>query len=294
MKNELSIEKFALTCDITRRNGKALYNSDITITVALPPNYNLGKKNYPVCYVLDGSKALSKEDDSSGIQKLYSQQLCSAPEVIYVGIDAPDKEAVRTSAYGAPYNTTLFLSNTARSERFYLEGAGDYFLDWIANVVKPETDRRYRTLAEADYCGIIGFSSGGTLALLGGILRPDIFTRVGAFSPSTWAWSNWFYGALANAGRHYDYLDETGDRRIYTPQPGCISRMFIYQGGKDGSAGNDSWAAGDVRNIYDLLIESGAGHNGREFAFNAEGIHSYSAWQKHISACLNVLFPDFI
>ncbi len=53
--------------------------------------------------------------------------------------------------------------------------------------VKQWMDQNYRTIPSADVTTIIGSSHGGLCAFLVGMLHPDQFGIVGAFSPSFWA-----------------------------------------------------------------------------------------------------------
>lgn len=91
------------------------------------------------------------------------------------------------------------------------------------------------------------------------VLNKDVFSKVGAFSPATWLWSNWFYGAVTNSGCNYKYTMPDGAERDYVVAVDGIKRLFVYQGGNDGSAGDANWALHDVENIYSLMKAKGAG-----------------------------------
>lgn len=286
-------EIFTLECEVPKSTGEYAFDTEIKITVELPIGYYKNTdKSYPVCYVLDGTEELSQENDAVGFHNLYDTVGNQLPEVIFVGIDPPGEGEIRTAAYGAPFTTTMFLKDLSRAEIFALEGSGDYFTSWIADTLKPYIDENYRTLPESKNTAIIGFSSGGTCAILAGMLESDTFTKVGAFSPSTWLWSNWFYGVLENLGHQYAYTTEDGAERSYSAEVDKITHLFVYQGGCDGSSGNDQWALSDVTNIYNLLTEKGAGSEGHKYINYAEGTHGYDAWSEFLEKCILTLFPN--
>lgn len=288
-------ETFTLDCKVQKSTGDYVYDTEINITVLLPSDYNENAdESYATCYVLDGTSRIGKESDDVGLNALYENYAEDMPKIIYVGIDPPGSGAVRTAAYGAPYETTIFLTDINRAERFYLDGSGDYFFEWIADTVKPYIDGHYRTKADAADTGIMGFSSGGNAAMIAAMLESDTFTRVGAFSPATWIWSDWFYGVLENCGHEYKYTSQDGAERAFTVNVDKITNLFVYQGGQDGSSGYDDWATYDVSTVYDLMIEKGAGSDQHKYLFYKEGTHSPNAWKEHLMNCMITLFPDHI
>ena len=289
----LTEEIFQMECKVQEPDGNYVYDAEVAITVELPADYYENTdKMYPVCYVLDGSEELAQENDVVGFHNLYDTRGDEFPEVIYVGIDPPGPGAVRTAAYGAPFGTTMFMKDLERAEMFVLDGSGDYFISWIADTLKPYIDENYRTLSGVEDTAIFGFSSGGTCAIIAGLLRPDTFSRVGAFSPSTWLWSNWFYGVLENPGHIYQYETKDGVAHNYAVEVDKIANLFMYQGGCDGSSGNDKNALNDVTNVYNILVEKGAGYENHKYINYAEGTHGYTAWAEFLPNCLLTLVPD--
>src|SRR5690606_3369049 len=52
--------------------------------------------------------------------------------------------------------------------------------------LKPEIDRRYRTLTDRENTAIGGSEIGGLLSVYAGLSRPDVFSTVLAMSPAIW------------------------------------------------------------------------------------------------------------
>lgn len=280
-----------LPVHILKSTGTPALDCTATIYVELPDSYDLeAGRSYPVCYALDG-ELISRENDSVGLHALYASQT-NMPEVIYVGISLPLTGATRTSALGAPIHSTFFLVDQTRGDIFHLEGKGDYLFAWVANELKPYIDGIYRTKKTASDTGIMGWSSGGSGAIFAAMLEYETFTRVGSFSPATWVWDTWFYGAAENTGYVYDYTSEDGAQRRYTTSVDHITRLFMYQGGEDGSAGDAVWAMNSAKTAYDTLLRHGAGSNGHSFLFRQEGTHSAEAWRPFLAACICTMFSD--
>src|SRR5262249_49438001 len=65
-------------------------------------------------------------------------------------------------------------------------GGADAFLAAIRDTLKPEIDRRYRTLADADHTWMAGSSLGGLLSAYAAYHYAETFGRVACVSPSLW------------------------------------------------------------------------------------------------------------
>jgi metallo-beta-lactamase class B len=68
----------------------------------------------------------------------------------------------------------------------YGGGEGAAYVDFLVRTLKPYVDRRYRTLPDAAHTGVAGSSMGGLISLYAGLKYPDVFGRVGVFSPALW------------------------------------------------------------------------------------------------------------
>ena len=146
----------------------------ITVAVYLPPDYG-STRRYPVLYANDGQD-MAAVGLQSTLARLYREQ--AIEPVIVVAID-------RASGYG--------LSDRATS-RSLVGGspigpigtrAQDYSA-WVASALVPYIDAHYRTRKSARERTMLGWSLGALNAFNLGWQYPDVFGRVGAFSPSFW------------------------------------------------------------------------------------------------------------
>jgi enterochelin esterase-like enzyme len=151
----------------------------IKVTVYLPPDYGRTHRRYPVLYANDGQDmaAVGLQSTLAGLYRLHTIE-----PVIVVAIDML---ADRASAYG--------LSDRAAS-RSLVGGspigpigtrAQDYSA-WVASALVPYIDAHYRTRKSPRERTMLGWSLGALNAFNLGWQYPEVFGRVGAFSPSFW------------------------------------------------------------------------------------------------------------
>ena len=67
-----------------------------------------------------------------------------------------------------------------------IEGKGKIYMDWLVGVLKPEIDKKYRTMPERENTIIAGSSMGGLMALYGATEYNHVFQRAACLSPSLW------------------------------------------------------------------------------------------------------------
>ena len=68
----------------------------------------------------------------------------------------------------------------------YGGGKAQNYLDFLLNTVKPEIDKRYRTIKNSKNTFIGGSSLGGLFAYYSILKYPDVFGKALVFSPSFW------------------------------------------------------------------------------------------------------------
>jgi predicted alpha/beta superfamily hydrolase len=152
--------------------------------VYLPPGYATSGHRYPVLYVNDGEYAFDGADGR------HLNRICEdlirrgeMQPIIVVAIS----DGQRTIDY-TPWPSGFFTTG---------EGGGDFYLLAIRDTLKPEIDRRYRTLTGPRNTAISGESLGGLISLYAGYAYGGTFGKVGALSPSYW-WSNFHQYIDAN------------------------------------------------------------------------------------------------
>jgi predicted alpha/beta superfamily hydrolase len=163
------------------------FHSDILIedrdlTVYLPAGYDLDFFNrYPVLYMLDGDRYfMEKREDSKylwsmkkTLDRLINED--ALDKMIVVGIHSTENRRDH-------YTPSI-------DETFQAGGQVQDYTRFLIEELKPLIDRKYRTLPEAKYTGIAGSSLGGLASLHIGWNHPDVFSKIGALSPSLW-WDN--------------------------------------------------------------------------------------------------------
>ncbi|MCH2199570.1 MAG: alpha/beta hydrolase-fold protein [Flavobacteriales bacterium] len=168
------------------------------IWVYTPPNYDDTDEHYKVLYMHDGQNLFDAASSFSGewevdetLNALFDQ---GDEGCIVVGID--NGGIHRIDEYSPWVNVQ------------YGGGEGRLYMDFIVNTLKPYIDENYRTRPEREWTGIMGSSMGGLISAYGGVEHSDVFSRIGAFSPSYWF-----------SDETYDHMQVnvvTAEMRIYT------------------------------------------------------------------------------
>ena len=65
-------------------------------------------------------------------------------------------------------------------------GKADDYLDFLVNTLKPHIDKTYRTKTTAKNTAIFGSSLGGLISFYAALKYPEVFGKVGCFSPAFW------------------------------------------------------------------------------------------------------------
>jgi len=68
----------------------------------------------------------------------------------------------------------------------YGGGKADDYLDFLVNTLKPHIDKTYRTKTTAKNTAIFGSSLGGLISFYAALKYPEVFGKVGCFSPAFW------------------------------------------------------------------------------------------------------------
>ena len=150
------------------------------IWVYLPPGYASSTRHYPVLYMHDGQNLFDVRTSFAGEWQVDEacEQLIAAGDispVIVIGIE--NGGASRINEY------------TPWPASGYGGGGGNAYLTAIRDLLKPEVDRRYRTLVGESHTYMAGSSLGGLISAYAGYHYAETFRRVACVSPSLW-WDN--------------------------------------------------------------------------------------------------------
>lgn len=219
------------------------------IWVYLPPNYDSTTKKYPVIYMHDGQNLFDNATSFSGewgVDETMNQLAQSNNiEAIIVGID--NGGDARLDEY-SPWKNTKYQKG----------GEGNQYIDFITQTLKPYIDKRYRTLTQPKNTALIGSSMGGLISLYGGVKYPQVFGKIGIFSPAFWFVSkdlNYFINQNRNNLRQ--------------------SKFYFVAGQNE-----DDGMPKEIENIKDLLLQKKVPAQNISVKIDADGTHSESYWRR--------------
>lgn len=163
-----------------RIDAPGVDSEPLRVRVFLPREYDSASPlGYHTLYLNDGQDA-----EAVGLQAWLDALTASGEirPVIAVAIDMPRD---RMAAYG--FSDRDAGRGLVADTRAGAVGAKAHaYSQWLATVLVPAIDTRYRTQDRADARTILGWSLGGANALNLGWRYPETFGRVGALSPSLW------------------------------------------------------------------------------------------------------------
>ncbi len=120
---------------------------------------------------LGGQPALCTGDGDCGV----SGSCATFPEAIVIGVANTNKRIYEYTPTTDP--------NTQGG------GGADLYLQMLVTELKPVVDGKLRTRPEVASTSLVGSSLGGLVSAYAGLKYPDVFSRLGELSPSTW-WNN--------------------------------------------------------------------------------------------------------
>lgn len=235
-------------------------NRNRRVWIYLPPDYNDTTKTYPVLYMQDGQNLFDNATSFSGewqidetLNTLFSQGNYGA---IVVGIDNGGAE--RLNEY-SPWNNPI-----------YGGGQGDLYMQFVGETLKPYIDLNFRTKPQAQYNALIGSSMGALISTYGAIKYPNLFSKVGVFSPAFW-----FARTPLN-----NYISNTTN---------TISniRMYFVAGQNE-----DSDMVPDLTIVKNTLILKGVTTSNLLTKIDSYGTHTETYWRGEFSAAYLWLFQN--
>lgn len=234
--------------------------------IHLPPGYAEQKdRRYPVLYMHDGQNCWDDPVEPFGHGgwqvNLTADRLIGEGRVRPFIVVALGNTAQRMSDYGPGPDVC--------------DAAGQAYIQFLTQDVKPMIDAKYRTLPDPSNTAIMGSSMGGLISFQAALLRPDVFGMAGVMSPAFWF--------KDPKGQTYTALLKTNWSG--TPRP----KLYLDSGtagrGEDGAPATRQMAASlraaGWRDGVDLMHfeDTGAEHNER-------------AWRVRLHRPLEFLFPS--
>jgi enterochelin esterase-like enzyme len=151
----------------------------IKVAVYLPPDYDRTRRRYPVLYANDGQD-MAAVGLQSTLARLYRAHAIEPVIVVAIAMLSD-----RASAYGLS-DRVASRSLVGGSPIGPIGTRAQDYSAWVAGALVPYIDAHYRTRKSASGRAMLGWSLGALNAFNLGWQYPEVFGRVGAFSPSFW------------------------------------------------------------------------------------------------------------
>ena len=266
----------------------------MTVWIWLPPEYDSAKgKRFPVLYMHDGQnlfdKALTGYNQEWQMDEAIPRMVRQGDlrSWIVVGVQSPK------SRYRGLFPQKIFPLLSADFQKRVMdvdigepktELAGDAYLKFMVETVKPRVDREFHTLTRREDTAVMGSSMGGLMAFYAMAEYPEVFGQAAAVS---------MHVALAmSSEKGIDHTKVAADAaeafRKYLStskvKPG-VNRLYIDHGTGtlDGSYGPYSAAL--------VPILQAGGWTGPNFMFRtyAGADHNETAWAQRVDIPLAFL-----
>jgi predicted alpha/beta superfamily hydrolase len=159
-----------------------ILNNDRTLYVWLPPGYDKDTVRYPVLYMHDGQNLFDAFTAGAGgewgMDEIATRLIATGKmrPIIIVGIANRDTRVAEYTMTPDPH-----FPNSVP--------AGDKYIRFVIEEVKPFIDKTYRTMPEKENSAIAGSSLGALISLFIVREHPDVFGMIGSMSTSLW-WDN--------------------------------------------------------------------------------------------------------
>ncbi|MFH4964813.1 alpha/beta hydrolase-fold protein [Gaetbulibacter sp. M235] len=232
-------------------------NRERKIWVYLPPNYETSSKRFPVLYMHDGQNVFDNATSYAGEWEVdETLNRLSKDYGLNLIVVAIDNGVERLSEY-SPWENSK-----------YGKAEGDAYLDFIVSTLKPEIDKTYRTKNNAKNTAIMGSSMGGLISHYAGLKYPNVFGKIGVFSPSFWY-----------ASESFNYTEEHANQKHL--------KMYFLVGANEGG---DEQMANDMQAMVKLMKTNGFKKKNVYSKVVPDGIHSESFWKVEFEAAVRWLF----
>ena len=246
------------------------------VSVYLPGEYaGNPNKRYKVLYAFDG-QSLPLIALEQYLNALFSSN--QVEPIIMVGIETLDDD-LRQEKLGTGPTLNVFGWGTL----------SDVFNKYVINELLPKIDSTYRTQANAQGRGIMGWSLGGLTSFYLAWQYPDRFGVVGSFSPSFWWRTQSKMGYELQSRVIHNMVMNSAKR------PGL--RMWFEAGTKEEpySDMDKNGVIDVIQDIQDLrkeLERKGYVANADMVYLQVEGgVHAVTTWAKVLPDFLRFAFP---
>ena len=251
--------------DVMQLEAPGVSEAPLRVRVYLPPGYASAHARYDVLYANDGQdmEAVGLAGTLASLHATHAIR-----PIIVVAIDMPPD---RMAGYG-------FLDRgkgeaiVAPTKYGEVGANAQAYAQWLTQELVPVIDARYRSVARPDGRALLGWSLGAASAFAVGWQYPDLFGRVGAFSPSFWL-------ATDDAGAEAVQASRIAHWLVAERPPLSRPRLFFAVGTDEETGDRDGDGVIDVLDDTRDLLDGWKDAQGREhkglrqqgYAVNMEG-----------------------
>lgn len=226
------------------------YVANRRVDVWLPPDYDADRRHrYPVMYMHDGQNLFDPSHTFAGIDWGVDEAMTR------LIADGKVRPAIVVAIWNSPKRFAEYMPQKAVTTDTVATGveayppqpasdlAGDAYLRYLVEELKPAIDRDLRTLPGREDTFVVGSSMGGLISLYAIAEYPQVFGGAAALS-THWpagdgAMVAWFGAHLPDPRTHRLYLDH-GDATLdagYAPYQQRIDALLRAGGYREG----DDW-----------------------------------------------------
>lgn len=234
--------------------------------IYLPKDYKKNtQKRYPVLYMFDGHNVFFDTDATYGKSWGLGDYLDrTKTPLIVVAIEChhgPNGE--RISEY-SPYDFSEELFGD-------VTGRGDETMRYYIEELKPQIDRKYRTMTDREHTFLAGSSMGGLMALYGVFRYNSIFSKCAALSPSVFL----CYKQMSDMVKKHTVTRDT--------------TIYMDMGTEEIASGYEGGTAEGFAAFGNLMFQEGYALTMRIIP---GGAHCEASWERQIPIFLPVLMHE--
>ncbi len=241
------------------------------VRVWLPAGYQDSTQSYPVLYLLDGQNVFDRATSAIGEEWGVDETLTKLIEskailpMIVVSIDNSSK---RVDEY------TWIADGESNRKR---GGNAEPFAKWIAEDLKPQIDREYRTQSKRNSTWIGGSSLGGLFSLYAVVQHNETFGSAIAMSPSL-SWGNEGMNSWIESSRN----------RVTKP-----TNVWVDFGGKEGTTENGARENVERFERFQRTLSTLVQRQDSNFTVGGrlfpEAKHNESAWRERFAEAIQFI-----
>lgn len=226
-------------------------------------------RRFPVLYMQDGQTLFDAAVAGAEWQMdEAAQRLIERAEVAPFIIVAVHHGERRIDDY-TPTRITMDAQRSGSGRPQTVGGDAPRYARYLIEELKPEIDRRYRTLPAREHTSVGGASLGGLFALWLALHEPTVFGAALVVSPSVW----WDDALLLR------------EAKSVAVEPAQRPRLWLDMGVAEGPE-----AIRHVRQLRDALLARGWDARSLRYVEDPEGSHDEASWAQRTPDMLRFLY----